>query len=709
MAHSFTDIDKASVKRKLDNQEAELVEVPAKFTRKMEVDERIRAIEIDGEITPFLACNLCKSIYIWFKHDHSKNSWVNQSGLKSLKHHLTYSCTKLEPKEVQSKDIRNIMQAQKPVEKRKPLGLIKANTWKNFVVDLLASNPTVSISAHARIVSEVANFAASVTHSESSLFDFSIGRTQLTSHLVQRGKESQGKLEHIFNIATRRADFGVSGIIDYWSARHTHLIPYGAVMVCGLDHKFDWFCFPLRLETFGNEKKDARHTFDFFSNSVGGPSRKFVNPFFICSDNEAKMIAAFDGRYDTNGADLAGRVGCVEHALAICINDVFEKDAQNDLKLFIQQISKIETFYNKRPGLAKHLPLSIPEKSTTRPWRSYFNRFNSFVRNYSHYQLSGQPEVVDNLPPLNLCKSQLEIMKDTKYALDKLEVNGPTAHLSFMSYLTLDIKLYRKEVGIDEMFGFSNKTASHLRAVMGDKVWPYSGSSFSKTAAFFTGIDFYSKIKDVISYVEGDAGPLEIDTTAFIQSWLEEAHLFDSVAENGVKMMIRDLEFELDGGSRSTSQVRKVQSNDLFDSLFEPKIIKSITENYTNFDKQISYELERYKIQRLPTADVQSYWKNADFLLLRRAAQIFLSVPASSAAIERMFSEAGIILTKLRRRLDPGKLAALIYIKYASKYAHMCDGDKTCHSLETNPLGIFEFEIYEDDDVSHVTDSDYSD
>ena len=25
------------------------------------------------------------------------------------------------------------------------------------------------------------------------------------------------------------------------------------------------------------------------------------------------------------------------------------------------------------------------------------------------------------------------------------------------------------------------------------------------------------------------------------------------------------------------------------------------------------------------------------------------------------------------------------------------------------PMGIFEFEIYEDDDVSHVTDSDYSD
>ena len=153
--------------------------------------------------------------------------------------------------------------------------------------------------------------------------------------------------------------------------------------------------------------------------------------------------------------------------------------------------------------------------------------------------------------------------------------------------------------------------------------------------------------------------------------------------------MIRHFELEPEGGSRSTSQVRKVQSKDLFDSLFEPKNIESITDSYTNFDKQISYELEKYKIQRPPTADVQSYWKNSDFFLLRRAAQIFLSVPASSAAIERIFSEAGIILTKLRRRLDPGKLAALINIKYASKYYHMCDTDATCHSPETDPLGIF--------------------
>ena len=179
----------------------------------------------------------------------------------------------------------------------------------------------------------------------------------------------------------------------------------------------------------------------------------------------------------------------------------------------MEQITKIETFYNKRPGLAKNLPYSIPEKSTTRPWRSHFNRFHALVRNFSHYQLSGESEIVD---PLKLCKSRLQIITDAKYFLDKLEVNGPTSHLSFLSCLTLDIKLYRKEIGVDEIFSFSNKTARQLREVMGSKVWPYSGSSFSKTAAFFTGFDFYSKIKELMSSLDDDA--LNVNTTKFTKT-----------------------------------------------------------------------------------------------------------------------------------------------------------------------------------------------
>ena len=96
-------------------------------------------------------------------------------------------------------------------------------------------------------------------------------------------------------------------------------------------------------------------------NSVLGDKNGFLNPFFICIDNGAKMKAAFDGRFCDERLNFAGRVGCVEHALSTCISDVFDKEAQIDLRFVIDQLSTIETFYNKRPGLARDLPLTIPE------------------------------------------------------------------------------------------------------------------------------------------------------------------------------------------------------------------------------------------------------------------------------------------------------------------------------------------------------------
>ena len=463
-----------------------LVDLPRSLT-KQSLDKRIRAVEIDGKIAPYLVCEGCDFVQVWYKYELAKKSWVNQSGLKAIRNHLTL-CKKSESSV--SMNVKKMIQSSESIAKRRCLEASSATNWKNFVVDTLAENPTVSISAHSRIVSKAANFSAAITHSKGTLCDFSIGRTQLTDHLVQLGKESHAKLLSIFDTAKQRADIGLAGIIDYWSARHTYLIPYGAVVVCGLDDDFNWSNFPIKLENFGKEKKDACHTFDFVLNSVLGDKNGFLNPFFICTDNEAKMKAAFDGRYCDERVNFAGRVGCVEHDLSTCISDVFSKEAQVDLRFVIDQLSTIETFYNKRPGLARDLPLTIPEKSTTRPWRSYFNRLNAMVRNYPHYQNSDDFEVFDNLPPLHQCKALLEIVKDTKYFQDKMEVSSPTAHLSFLNYLTLDIKLYKKEIGLDNTFSLSKTTAGHLRNVMGNKLWPYSGSAFSKAAAFLTGINF---------------------------------------------------------------------------------------------------------------------------------------------------------------------------------------------------------------------------
>ena len=49
-------------------------------------------------------------------------------------------------------------------------------------------------------------------------------------------------------------------------------------------------------------------------------------------------------------------------------------------------------------------------------------------------------------------------------------------------------------------------------------------------------------------------------------------------------------------------------------------------------------------------------------------AKIIFSVPVSSAGIERLFSEAGMLLTKQRKRMSPKVMKKLVYIRYEKKY-----------------------------------------
>jgi len=47
---------------------------------------------------------------------------------------------------------------------------------------------------------------------------------------------------------------------------------------------------------------------------------------------------------------------------------------------------------------------------------------------------------------------------------------------------------------------------------------------------------------------------------------------------------------------------------------------------------------------------------------------IIFSVPVSSTGIERLFSEAGMLLTKQRKRMSLKVMKKLVYIRYEKKY-----------------------------------------
>ena len=114
MADEFLAIDKDAVKRKMQLSEVELIDIPRKYSRQnLPLDKRIRAIKVDNKLTPFLCCNACKSVHHWYKLDEEKSRWINMSGIKGLKNHLSNMCPKVKEVPIQRTDgnIKNLLQS----------------------------------------------------------------------------------------------------------------------------------------------------------------------------------------------------------------------------------------------------------------------------------------------------------------------------------------------------------------------------------------------------------------------------------------------------------------------------------------------------------------------------------------------------------------------------------------------------------------------
>ena len=69
---------------------------------------------------------------------------------------------------------------------------------------------------------------------------------------------------------------------------------------------------------------------------------------------------------------------------------------------------------------------------------------------------------------------------------------------------------------------------------------------------------------------------------------------------------------------------------------------------------------------RQPNSQPLDYWKNEHrFPLIKAGAKVVLAIPVSSAAVERLFSAARLLLRKLRKRMLPALVINSVYIKFA--------------------------------------------
>ena len=88
-------------------------------------------------------------------------------------------------------------------------------------------------------------------------------------------------------------------------------------------------------------------------------------------------------------------------------------------------------------------------------------------------------------------------------------------------------------------------------------------------------------------------------------------------------------------------------------------------------DQTTEHELESYITSPVNVSDPLLWWKvnAAQFPRLSQIAQIYLAIPATEVPSERVFSAAGLTITKLRASLDPSNADELIFIHKNYRFA----------------------------------------
>jgi len=292
------------------------------------------------------------------------------------------------------------------------------------------------------------------------------------------------------------------------------------------------------------------------------------------------------------------------------------------------------------------------------------------------YSQEENEQVTENIPSLATLNSALSIVSTMKTFFDRVEVEGVTSHLSFLNYLVLDLSLLTKQTDSPEP-SVRRKLCADLRGQMEEKLWAYCGSPFAQSAAFLTGIDILKKIMDYMAqFTRCSSQPQK----GFCVSWLKIAADHDAVVDNYLDNLYSNCAISENAASTSSYQTttQKQRIGDMFEDMFttqpdgpdgedEPEVQVAKKKRKVSTTPLLA-EIKEFRDSRIPMRDPSSFWKFSRLARLKVCAKIIFSAPVSSAGIERLFSQAGMLLTKQRKRMLPKVMKKLVYIRYEKKY-----------------------------------------
>ena len=173
------------------------------------------------------------------------------------------------------------------------------------------------------------------------MLDFSIDQTCLTKQIEIEGANSHKVLLDFFNKSALDDEIGLSAVVDYWSSWH--------------EQNFLLWDFRMwskrklgvvQLSVAITRPRSGNTWCLIYSQTfrLNHGYWRFISASSIfCTDNEAKMKAAFDGRY-SSGYKLGGRIGCVEYALSVSVKYCFETNVNELWDCLLNKLTTVEKF-----------------------------------------------------------------------------------------------------------------------------------------------------------------------------------------------------------------------------------------------------------------------------------------------------------------------------------------------------------------------------
>ena len=143
-----------------------------------------------------------------------------------------------------------------------------------------------------------------------------------------------------------------------------------------------------------------------------------------------------------------------------------------------------------------------------------------------------------------------------------------------------------------------------------------------------------------------------------------------------------------------------------FDLLFVPPPNKALKFGDPITSNCLEEEVNMFQKLRHPSLQLLDYWKNEHrFLLLKAGAKVVLAVPVSSAAVEHLFSAAGLLLSKLRKRTLPAVVINSVYSRFACNKKMVEKLPKVTESSVSEAVEVKEQEI--ENLLNEHSDSEY--